>query len=387
MALSRTEEARQARLRWKLRGGDLKGPWPGVLVCVLLTLLAAKVAKLPCPPFTLATGQHPISGVLLALLFGMLLRNLWSGSTAFKPGADLAVKRILPYGIILLGAELNFYNIIRLGLQAMVAAVAVIAAAIGLTQVFGRLLRIGSRLGLLIGVGTAICGSSAIVATAPVIEASDEDLAYAITTINLFGMVAMIAFPAIAVILQMSATTYGAWCGLAIHATPQVVAAGFAHYLDGRTAGEIATIVKLTRVSLLGPTVFAIGALYGWRRSRQERGAGRRVNYLKLIPTFVLWFLVVALLNTFGFLPKLTLHFTDAYPWGAGDLVVDTAKQVYAAANWIITGAMAGVGLSTDLRAMRGVGLKPLLLGLLAAVIIAVASLMGAGVAVEGGWH
>ena len=166
-----------------------------------------------------------------------------------------------------------------------------------------RWLGIAEKLGLLIGVGTAICGSSAIVTAAPILDAKEEEIAYSIGTINLLGVAAMLAFPLLGSVFELQADVFGIWCGLGIHATPQVIAAGFAHYLDGQRAGEIATVVKLVRISLLGPTLFVLGAWYAYRQRQRTVYLGRPVRYTKLIPGFVVLFLGMVLLRTPGIFP------------------------------------------------------------------------------------
>jgi uncharacterized integral membrane protein (TIGR00698 family) len=228
---------------------------------------------------------------------------------------------------------------------------------------------------MLIGIGTAICGSSAIIAAAPVIESEERDIAISIATVNLLGVVSMLLVPLLGTLIMLSPEVYGIWCGLSIHATPQVIAAGFAHHLDGQQAGEVATIVKLTRISLLGPAVFGVGLAYAYRRRREAVYIGHTVDYRKLIPTFILFFLAMAFLRTIGFLPEITFHMTDRFIFGQGDHTIHLADFLAKTAKWIITGAMAGVGLITEFRAMKTGGLSPFALGLGATVIISVLGL------------
>lgn len=325
-------------------------------VCALLTWLGAYLHRLPFPPFTLSDGLHPISTVLLVLLLGMGVRNLVPASAKLKPGVDTMVKEWLPVGIVLLGARLNFYDLVQVAFQVMVGAAVLIAVVIVLTCVLTRWFQIQEKLGLLIGVGTAICGSSAIVAVAPAVEAKEEEMAYSIGVINVLGVVSMLIFPVLGSVFELEAEVYGAWCGLGIHATPQVIAAGFAHPGDGQTAGEMATIVKLVRISLLGPAVFVLGAWYAYRQRQQTAYIGAPVHYSKLVPGFVVLFLGMALLRTSGLLPEVTLHMIDQFVFGAGDRLVDVAGILSLTGKWIITGAMAGVGLSTEFRTMKAGG-------------------------------
>ena len=375
MNLSRQERSFESRLRKKMAIWPRENVLPGVLGCGCLTALGAYVHALPYPPFTLSSGQHPVSTVLLALLIGMLVRNLIPASAKLSPGVSAMVKRGLPVGIVLLGARLDFYDLLRVALHVAVGATILIVVVIAATWLLSRIFKVEEKLGLLIGAGTAICGSSAIVAVAPVLEAREEEMAYSIGVINLLGVAAMLLFPVIGSTLNLDATIYGVWCGLGIHATPQVIAAGFAHTGDGQVAGEMATIVKLVRISLLGPAVFILGAWYAYR-CRTSTYHADRVHYSKLVPSFVVLFLGLALLRTLGFLPEVTLHLTDQFLFGGGDRQIDIAGVLSGTGKWVITGAMAGVGLSTEFRAMKAGGLRPLLLGVVSAVGIGVLGLI-----------
>ncbi len=375
MELSRKERAFESRFRKKLAVWPVQSIWPGILLSALLTFLAAFLHVLPFAPFTLSDGQHPVSAVLLALLLGVAVRNLIPAASHLKPGTDAIVKTWLPVGIVLLGARLDFYVLVGVAIQVAVGAALLIGVMIVLTRLLARWCRVGERLGLLIGVGTAICGSSAIVAVAPVVEANDEEMAYSIGVINLLGIVAMLLFPVAGTLFGLDATLYGTWCGLGIHATPQVIAAGFAHTVDGQTAGEMATIVKLVRISLLGPVVFGMGIWYAYHQRRKAATIGAPVRYSKLVPGFVLLFLGMALLRTVGLLPEVTFHLKAPFLLGEGDRIVDLAQLFSDTGKWVITAAMAGVGLSTEFRAMKSGGIRPLVLGVMAAIGIAVLAL------------
>lgn len=369
MNLSKKEKKFEDRFRKKL-SGPADPAWWGVSLCVFLTWLAFYLYTLPFAPFTM-NGTHPLSAVLLALLLGLAVRNAIPAAVRLKPGVDFVIKRLLPVGIVLLGADLDFYDLIRVGFRVLFGAVVLIVAIILLTRYLARIFKVDPDQGLLLGIGTAICGTSAIVATAPVIESKEKDIAISITAVNLLGALAMFVFPFVGVLLSLPADVYGEWCGLAIHATPQVIAAGFAHHLDGETAGEIATIVKLTRISLLGPAVFVIGAIYARNRRSEAVFVAPNVNYRQLVPTFVLFFVGMALLRTMGFFPEVTLHMTERFIFGAGDRTLDLAATLGEVGKWVITAAIAGVGLMTEFRTLRMGGARPFMLGLAASVLIA----------------
>lgn len=377
MNLSGKERSFEAQFRKKLSIWPKESPWPGIGVCVALSWAAIYLNTLPFPPFTLSSGQHPLSAVLLALLLGMLLCNVMPSTTKLKPGIDTVVQKWLPVGIVLLGARLDFYDLIRVAIQVLIGATVLIAIIVAFTHLMSRWFNIEKKMGLLIGVGTGICGSSAIVALAPVIRANNEEITYSVGVINLLGVVAMLLFPVVGSLAMIDAEVYGIWCGLGIHATPQVIAAGFAHAGDGQTAGEMATIVKLVRISLLGPVVFVLGAWFAYTQ-RQTVYIDEPVRYSKLVPGFVVLFLAMALLRTLGFLPEITLHLSEQFVLGAGDRHIDLSGLLSQSGKWIITCAMAGVGLSTAFAAMKAGGIKPVILGVLSAITLA---LLGLGVA------
>ncbi len=173
---------------------------------------------------------------------------------------------------------------------------ATILLALGLTYLFGRWLRAPSGLVSLIGVGTAICGATAILTVGPIIEAREEEIAFAVTTIFLFNMLAVVVYPLLGHLLAFSDTIYGVWAGTAIHDTSSVLAASFAF---SEPAGKVATVVKLTRTLMLVPLAFGIAHSIAQGR-RGAAGAGPRVNLVKIFPWFILWFVVAAMLNTLG---------------------------------------------------------------------------------------
>lgn len=370
MDLSPKERSFESQFRKRLSVWPKESPWPGVALCAALTFIASEIHRLSFPPFTTADGQHPISAVLIALLLGMLVRNLIPSVTSLKAGIDAMVKKWLPVGIVLLGARLNFYDLVQVAVQVAIGAAVLIGFLIVMSRVVAPRFGVEPKLGMLIGVGTAICGSSAIVAVSPVVEAKDEEMAYSIGVVNLLGVAAMLIYPVLGAMMSIDADAYGAWCGLGIHATPQVIAAGFAHPGDGQTAGEMATIVKLVRISLLGPAVFGVGAWYAHHRRQEAVYIGKPVQYSKLVPGFVVVFLGFALLRTLGFLPDVTLHLTDQFVLGGGDRVIPIAGTMSTIGKWLITAAMAGVGLSTAFSAMKAGGVKPLVFGIVLAGVM-----------------
>jgi uncharacterized integral membrane protein (TIGR00698 family) len=340
------------------------GPSPlwGLAAAALVTVAAVWVSELPSAPFTLKGNRHPIEPVMVAIVLGMIAANVLPLPKLLAPGLKFATKKLLPLAIILVGARLDFIAVLNVGAQALAMSVGTIVMGLGLFLLFIRLGWVPRKLGLLLGIGTAICGGTAIVAAAPVIDADDKDVTFSVATVTLCGLAAMFLLPLAAEVMHLSDRAFGIWAGLSIHQTPQVVAAGFAY---SEKAGTIATIVKLARVCLLAPVLL----LVGWQAARQGHEVGKRVQVLQVFPMFVIGFLGMALLRTLGLLPQLTLRPKPAL--GGGVHEFDVARLCETVSKYLIIAAMAAVGLETRFNALRKTGVRPLLLGMSAAVVIA----------------
>lgn len=303
-------------------------------------------------------GQKPVSGVIIAIVLGILVKNTVGVRDIFLPGINFALKKILKAAIILLGLNLSFYAVITTGAKALAIIIVCVFFAIAITYLIGKRLGLDDNLAVLIGIGTAICGTTAIVAASPAIEARDEEVTFSVATITLFGILAIFIYPILGKILLLSDMQFGTWAGTAVHETAQVVAAGFS-YSDA--AGKIATVVKLTRTVLLAPLVFVLGVLY----SKKQKGSGiQNVNFLSLFPWFVVGFLAMAGLRTFG----------DSL-WADSEYWTFLLSQANVLAKFLIVTAMAGVGLLTNFTEMKRIGAKPFLVGLAASLIMAVFSI------------
>jgi len=315
-----------------------------------------------------------IEPMLVAIMAGVIIRNTIGLSPRFMVGVKWCVLTLMPLGIVLMGARLNFFDVVRTSAKALVISVICVGVAIALTLWLCRKVGVGQKLGILIAIGTAICGGTAIAVVAPVIEADDNDTAFAITTVTLFGLVAVFVLPLLGHAFGMSQLEFGVWAGTSVHQTPQVVATGFAY---GTIAGDVATIVKLVRVLLLAPVVVGLSVWYARQKRAQRIAHVAKVGkFTTLFPPFILGFVLLALANTLHLLPNFTLHLQESFIWDAGDVHVVLAKQVTWLSTFILTIAMAGVGLGVDLRGVRKIGLKALYVGLAAAIILAVFSFL-----------
>lgn len=345
----------------------------GILVTVLIGLLGTLLSKLPVWPFKTNGGQHPFDPIVISILLGILVGNLYRITGAFGHGIHISVKKLLPLGIIFLGARLNFRDLLIVGIKGVALSAVEVVFALALFGYLGSRLKIEKRMGLLLSVGAAICGGTAIVAVAPVIKAKTSEVVTAVATVTFLGLTSMLLMPFIAVLLELEPKIYGIWAGLVIHQTPQVIAAGFAY---GDTAGETATVIKLARVCLLAPVVLAIG-LY-WMKTGEEGGceATKWRNLLRIFPRFVIGFLIMALAETTGVLPNATLVWENNMIMG--DLLefhFSFQKLCLLVANLCLAVSMAGVGLESNFGGLKKIGLKPLLLAGIGTLIIGVLGL------------
>lgn len=314
---------------------------PGLLL-VALVAIAARLAAIGLPAI--------LPEVLIAVLLGIVVANTVGTPRLASPGIRFAVQRILRLGIVLLGARLSLDAMLAIGLDALGLVVICMTLALGTALLIGRLARLPPRLALLIGVGTAVCGNSAIIATAPVIKAEEREVSFAVATITLFGTLAVFLYPLVGRALGLSDLEFGTWAGVAVNDTSQVVAAGAAY---SPAARDVATVVKLMRNALMAPLIVLIA--WWWQR-RSEVGEVRG-GVARAVPLFVLGFVALALLRTVG--------------------VIDAplAALLDEAARACILVALAGVGLSTRLGQMRSIGPAPFYAGLAAATLLAAVSL------------
>jgi uncharacterized integral membrane protein (TIGR00698 family) len=353
-------------------------PLWGIAAAGAITLVALWVAELDVWPFTLRVGtgraSHPLEPVMIAILLGMIIGNIWRLPRSFHPGLKFSVKKLLPLGIVLLGARLQFGDMMKVGLTGLALSGLETVVALALLFVLARWLNLPPKLGTLLGVGTAICGGTAIVAAAPVIEAEDKDVAFSVATVTLLGLLAMFALPVIGHMLDLTSKQFGVWAGLAIHQTPQVIAAGYAYWplhQDYTTeAGDTATIVKLARVCLLAPVVFILGFLHARSKARHAGGPSRRINYVSLFPMFILGFIGMALMRTLGYIPDVTVR--DAAFLGSGAHSFNLGAVAEKLSRFCIVMSMAGVGLETKFVAMRNTGFKPFAASFAAVLVVAV---------------
>lgn len=296
----------------------------------------------------LLTGFALFSPMILAMALGLMLGNLRPLPALFQPGLAFAMRHLLRAGIVLLGLQLTLDQVMGVGGAGFLVIAGSLAACFLFTLGLGRWLGVGRELTLLIAAGTSICGASAIAAANDVVRAPDEDVAYAMACVTLFGSLAIILYPAAAVLLDLGPRTFGLWAGASIHEIAQVVAAA---YQRGAEAGDFATIAKLARVMLLAPVVLLIGL---GRR-------GPRTGGTLPVPWFVLGFLALVGLNSVA-------------PVDAG-----LRQGAGALSTALLAMALAAMGLEARIFRLRSRGFRPLVLGAAAFLFIAVVSLLLVG--------
>jgi uncharacterized integral membrane protein (TIGR00698 family) len=334
---------------------------PGLALTVMVAL-AARVIHQQLPAGLAAA----IGEVVIAVVLGLLVGNAVALPENLAPGIRFSFHRVLRAAIILLGATFSVQQVAAIGGRAVLLVAALMTIALVAAHFLGRLAGVPPRLATLIGVGTAVCGNSAIVATAPVIGARDDEVSFAIATNTLFGTLAVFLYPLIGHLFHFGDPAFGTWAGSAVNDTSQVVATGFA-FSDA--AGRVATAVKLTRNALMGAVIVLMGVLHGRAREgvagAPGAGGGLWLRVKQSVPLFVLGFLALAALQSAGVLRALS-H-------AAGrDLVADARF----AAGVLILVALAGVGLSTRIDAMRRTGLRPFYVGLAVATATSAVSLL-----------
>ena len=327
-----------ARQLWKRHSATL----PGLALAAAIVGAAFAARQLP--------GLGLLSPMIVAIVLGIAVRNAAGLPAAARPGVAFSMRRLLRLGIILLGLQLTVSHFATVGVAGMAVIVVSLVATFAATLWLGRLLGVDRRLTELIASGTSICGASAVIATNSVTEAPEEDVAYAVACVTLFGSIAMLVYPLLPGLLELAPHSYGLWAGASIHEVAQVVAATFQ---DGTQAGEYGAIAKLSRVMMLAPTVLALGFLAARRMGRDGTGRAKAPA-----PWFVLGFVAMVGLNSLVSIPA------------------EATAALGVAAVVLLSMGLAAMGLETDIGKLRAKGTRPLLLGLLASVFIAGLSLM-----------
>ena len=299
-------------------------PIPGILLCGAITAAAFGVEHVERALF----GRAWLEALVLAIVLGVAVRAFWTPGERWQHGVETSAKLLLEIAVVLLGASVSAATVLAAGPALLAGIAAVVAVAIGASFVIGRALGLPTRLATLVACGNSICGNSAIAAVAPVIGADGDDVAASIAFTAVLGVVVVLALPLAGIALDMSGLKFGAFAGLTVYAVPQVIAA--ASPLGAR-AVQMGTLVKLVRVLMLGPVCVVLSLIGG-------EAKGARPPLHKLVPWFIIGFLLLVAARSFGLIPAPAL------------------VPIGSAATLLTVISMAALGLMTDLRAVTQAG-------------------------------
>lgn len=297
-------------------------------------------------------GLLPLIGSsVLAIVFGIVLNNSMKLPAVFQEGLSYSGKKLLQYSIIFLGFSMSIGQVSETGISSLRISLITILIAFLVAYLADRFFKMNRVLTILIGFGTAICGGSAIAAASPILEADEEEIALSISTIFFFNILAVFIFPFLGHLLQMSDTFFGTWAGTAINDTSSVVAAGYTY---SQSAGDLATIVKLSRALMIVPACLLFAA-YRYIKSKQS---AQKTNLKQIFPWFIAWFVLASLISSLGFLPAAVIPYTKFI------------------SQWLMAMALAAIGAKVSFKQFKQAGAAPLLTGAFAWFCVAVSSLI-----------
>ena len=306
-----------------------KSVLPGIAAAAIVSLLAVAGGAIEERAF----GRPIIEPLVLAILIGMAIRTAVGSWSDGEQGIRFTSKTVLEIAVFLIGATMDVPRLFASGPTLAAAIVAIVCVGLSVGYAIGRSAGLSPKLAVLVACGNAICGNSAIAAVAPVIGAETEDVAASIALTAVLGVGVVLGLPLLIGPLSLSQYQYGVLAGLTVYAVPQVLAAAFA---VSALSGQVATVVKLARVLMLGPVVL----FFALRARREHVGSIKNLSLLKLVPWFVLGFIALAALRSFGVISE------------------SQASATKVLAGWLTIAAMAGLGLSVDVRSVRSVGAR-----------------------------
>ena len=308
----------------------------GVAICFAVAALSVLIERL-------IPGEL-LGASIIALFMGTIINSFFHPAW-LKPSLKFTSKKILKLAIILLGASLSVNTIMSVGKMTFFVMIFTFAMCFGGGYFIRKVFGLNWKLSNLISAGTGICGGSAVAAIAPVIEADDKDIAFAMSSTFLFDMVMIALYPLMGKALGMTDIAYGIWAGTSVNDTASVVASGYAF---SEAAGDFATMVKLTRTIAIIPTVL----VFAWisvrlkKKEMQATGNGKKVNMMKIIPWFIGGFLLLAIVNSLGLIPAVA------------------SSSMKSASKFLMVTALAAIGLSTSILDFKNAGLKPMFYGI-----------------------
>lgn len=321
---------------------------PGLGVCLIIAVLARYIESV--------LPTHSIGASIIALFMGVIVNSFWKPDILNK-GIKFTSKKVLKIAIVLLGASLSVGTIMSVGKMTFFVMIFTFAMCFGGGYFVRKLFGLNWKLSNLISAGTGICGGSAVAAIAPVIDAEDKDIAFALSSTFLFDMIMVALYPIMGRALGMSDIAYGIWAGTSVNDTASVVASGYAF---SEVAGDFATMVKLTRTIAIIPTVLVF-AYIGTRikqKELQSTGEGKKVNIVKIIPWFIGGFLALAIVNSVGFIPA------------------EISGIMKSASKFLMVTALAAVGLGTSITDFKKAGLSPMFYGITIDTLVTLTALV-----------
>ncbi|AGT11279.1 YeiH family protein [Paracoccus aminophilus] len=330
-----------SQLQRPARDLPFMGHIPGLTLVALFAAAAYGLRSLP--------GLGTFSPMIIGILVGMLFANIFALPETAVTGVKFAAKTLLRAAVALLGLQITLSQIGALGVGGFAVAAIALFSTYFFTLWVGRRMGIGRELTGLIAAGSSICGASAIAAADLTIRGKDEDVAYAVSCVTIFGTLAMFAFPLLMPVFGLSPAQYGVWSGAAVHEVAQVVGAGFQ---GGEEAGTIAIVVKLCRVVMLAPLLILMGLMIN-----RKGGGDKSTARPPLVPFFLIAFVAIMLVNSLGVIPA-----------PAHDGLV-TITPI------LLTMALTALGMNTNFAKLKSLGLRPLVLGGLATIWISAVSL------------
>jgi len=313
---------------------------PGLILCIAVTAIAIALEAIEVA----FAGQPYIEALVIAILLGVAIRTAWTPGPYWSAGIQFSAKILLEIAVVLLGASVSASAAAALGFELILGIAGIVVVAIATSYAICRLLGLPLRMSILVACGNSICGNSAIAAVAPIIDADGDDVASSIAFTAVLGVIVVLGLPFLVPLLKMSLTQYGVLAGLTVYAVPQVLAATLP---IGALSNQVGTVVKLVRVLMLGPVVLGLSLIS--RRLPPEPRAGAdasgslkraRPALHELVPWFILGFLIVATLRSFGLIPQAML------------------KPLATTASLLTTVSMAALGLGVDVMVVASAGAR-----------------------------
>lgn len=322
---------------------------PGLSVALLIASVAMYLeAMLPVPI---------IGSSVIALFIGLALNALKKPSERIEVGLTFTSKKVLKFSIVLLGASLSIGTILNVGRLSLAVMFFTLLTCFGGGYFVGKWLGLDWKLSNMISAGTGICGGSAIAAMAPVIEAEDKDIAYAMSATFLFDILMIILFPIMGRALNLSDIAYGLWAGTAVNDTSSVVAAGYAF---SEAAGDFATMVKLTRTLTIIPVVLIFSIINNHLNKKKAKKNTTQYHSLKitsLFPWFILTFVAMSAINSLGLIP------------------ITVSAAMKTTSKFLMVASLAAIGMNTDYREMQKAGINPMLHGFIISALVVIVAL------------